>query len=170
MFTLLLVGEISHEDEPLAWEDVLFEILQLALLVGCTVTSALLVLRVQAQEEESLLLRRDLESIHARSERWRQETALHLRELGAAIQAQFEAWGLTPAEQEVGLLLLKGFSHKEIARLRNTSEITIRQQAASVYRKAELSGRAALSAFFLDELLLPGRPQAGGTTMPATFA
>jgi DNA-binding NarL/FixJ family response regulator len=84
---------------------------------------------------------------------------LHLRELGAAIRAQFEAWRLTPAEQEVGLLLLKGFSHKEIARLRNATESTIRQQAASIYQKANLNGRASLSAFFLEDLLLPpGEP------------
>jgi DNA-binding NarL/FixJ family response regulator len=75
--------------------------------------------------------------------------------LGAAIQEQFEAWHLSQAEQEVSLLLLKGFSHKEIARLRHTSTTTIRQQAASIYQKANLSGRAALSAFFLEDLLLP---------------
>ncbi|HEX6010849.1 MAG TPA: hypothetical protein VFY87_03400 [Geminicoccaceae bacterium] len=61
-------------------------------------------------------------------------------------------------EQEVGLLLLKGFSHKEIARLRNATESTIRQQAASIYQKANLNGRASLSAFFLEDLLLPGEP------------
>jgi DNA-binding NarL/FixJ family response regulator len=81
--------------------------------------------------------------------------AHHLRELGAGIQRQFQAWGLTAAEQEVGLLLLKGFSHKEIARLRRTSEATIRQQAAAIYQKANLSGRAALAAYFLEDLLAP---------------
>jgi DNA-binding NarL/FixJ family response regulator len=50
-------------------------------------------------------------------------------------------------------LLLKGLSHKEIANLRSTSEATIRQQAASIYQKSSLSGRAALSAFFLEDLL-----------------
>ena len=52
-------------------------------------------------------------------------------------------------------MLLKGFSHKEIAALRETSERTIREQARAVYRKAGLSGRASLSAFFLEDLLLP---------------
>ncbi|MDZ7669889.1 MAG: LuxR C-terminal-related transcriptional regulator [Gammaproteobacteria bacterium] len=63
---------------------------------------------------------------------------------------------MTQAEAVVGLLLLKGLSHKEIGQARNTSERTVREQARALYRKAELSGRAALSAFFLEDLLLPG--------------
>jgi hypothetical protein len=38
----------------------------------------------------------------------------------------------------------------DIARLRGTSETTIRQQAQSIYRKAALRGRAELAAYFLD--------------------
>jgi DNA-binding NarL/FixJ family response regulator len=46
-------------------------------------------------------------------------------------------------------------SHKEVAVVREASVLTIRQQARSVYTKSNLSGRAALSAFFLEDLLLP---------------
>ncbi|MFC1362947.1 MAG: response regulator transcription factor, partial [gamma proteobacterium symbiont of Ctena orbiculata] len=46
-------------------------------------------------------------------------------------------------------------SYKEIAVMRDVSEKTVRQQAHAIYRKAKLSGRAALSAFFLEDLLLP---------------
>jgi DNA-binding NarL/FixJ family response regulator len=53
------------------------------------------------------------------------------------------------------LLLLKGLSHREIGELRRTSEATVRQQALAVYRKAGLRGRTELSAFFLEDLLLP---------------
>jgi DNA-binding NarL/FixJ family response regulator len=55
----------------------------------------------------------------------------------------------------VALLLLKGLSLKEIAAVRATSERTIRAQARSVYSKAGLTGRASLSAFFLEDLLAP---------------
>jgi DNA-binding CsgD family transcriptional regulator len=75
--------------------------------------------------------------------------------LGAAIDAQFDRWGLTAAEREVAMLMLKGLSHKEIAAVREASERTVRQQARAIYAKANLSGRAALSAFFLEDLLLP---------------
>lgn len=64
-------------------------------------------------------------------------------------------WGLTPAEQDIALLLLKGLSHKEIAQVRAVSETTVRQQARSLYRKAGLSGRSDLAAFFLEDLLGP---------------
>ena len=99
--------------------------------------------------------RSDLTDARGEAEQWRRETQDLIRGLGAAIQKQFTTWQLTRAEAEVGLFLLKGLSHREIAQLRETSERTIREQARSVYRKASLSGRAALSAFFLEELLLP---------------
>ena len=68
---------------------------------------------------------------------------------------QFTRWGLTAAEREVGLLLLKGLSHKEVAAMRSTGETTIRQQALAIYRKSGLRNRSDLSAFFLEDLLLP---------------
>jgi len=94
--------------------------------------------------------------------KWRGEAQELLRGLGAAIDHQFERWGLSPAEREVGLLLLKGLSLKEAAAARRTSERTVRQQALAVYRKAGLSGRAELAAFFLQDLLLPR----GGAAAP----
>jgi len=54
---------------------------------------------------------------------------------------------------DIGNLILKGMSHKEIARLRNTSEATVRQQAQALYRKAGLPNKTAFAAFFLDEML-----------------
>jgi DNA-binding CsgD family transcriptional regulator len=65
---------------------------------------------------------------------------------------QFQAWGMTAAEREVGLLILKGLSHKEIAALRATTDATVRQQAQAIYRKAGLPGKTAFSAYFLDDL------------------
>jgi DNA-binding NarL/FixJ family response regulator len=78
-----------------------------------------------------------------------------LRGLGEAIDRQFERWKLTPAEREVGLLLLKGLSQKEAAAARSTTETTVRQQALAIYRKSGLRNRSELAAFFLEDLLLP---------------
>jgi DNA-binding CsgD family transcriptional regulator len=86
---------------------------------------------------------------------WEDRSAELLRGLGAAISTQFDAWSLTPTERKVALMLLKGLSHKRVARLTDTSERTIRQHAVAVYRKAGLEGRAALAGFFLQPLLLP---------------
>jgi hypothetical protein len=38
----------------------------------------------------------------------------------------------------------------------------VRQHAGVVYQKAGLGGRAELSAFFLEDLLLPGTAEHGG--------
>ena len=74
-------------------------------------------------------------------------------QLGAAIDTQFRAWGLTTSEREVGLALLKGLSIKEIAAMRETHEKTVRQQASAIYRKADLPGRHAFVAWFIEDLL-----------------
>jgi DNA-binding NarL/FixJ family response regulator len=76
------------------------------------------------------------------------------------IDREFTKWDLTEAERSVALMLLMGLSHREIATRRGTCEGTVRQQALAVYRKAGLSGRSSLSAFFLEELVLPGQPVA----------
>jgi DNA-binding CsgD family transcriptional regulator len=71
------------------------------------------------------------------------------------MESQFERWGLTGAERDVALRLLKGQSHKEIAYVTGRSERTIRQHAVAVYQKSGLHGRAELAAFFLEDLPLP---------------
>jgi len=91
--------------------------------------------------------------------RWRGENEELMRGLGVAIDEQFERWGLSGAEAEVALLLLKGLSLKEVAAVRSTSERTSRDQARAVYKKSELAGRSELSAFFLEDLLLPTSPR-----------
>ncbi|HUT40180.1 MAG TPA: DNA-binding response regulator [Gammaproteobacteria bacterium] len=75
------------------------------------------------------------------------------RQLGGLIQAQFRDWGLTDSEQEVGLLLLKGLSFKEIAALRLTQEKTVRAQASGIYRKSGVTGRHAFAAWFIEDFL-----------------
>ena len=83
----------------------------------------------------------------------------HLDELKSEMDKQFAAWGMTAAEREIGLLMLKGLSHKEIATLRATSDATVRQQAQSIYRKADLPGKTAFSAYFLEDLFAPEQMQ-----------
>lgn len=121
---------------------------------------ALLWRRLSSAEKTVQALDRRLDAAHADATRWRQEAHEALRGLGQAIDQQFERWGLTTAEREVGLLLMKGLSHREVAELRGTGEQTVRQQAQTVYRKAGLRGRADLAAFFLEDLLLPAPQEA----------
>jgi len=101
------------------------------------------------------VLTQDLDTAHQQAVRWREANKELVAGLSTQILKQFKAWALTEAEIEVGMLMLKGLSHQEIAGLRETSERTIREQARAVYRKSGLSGRSALSAFFLEDLLPP---------------
>lgn len=122
-----------------------------------------------------VLTRRELRHAEAsrdasRRERdeWRRRATTILRGLGEEIDTQFGRWSLTPKEREVALLLLKGFHHREAAQLLGRSERTVRQQAVSVYRKSGLGGRAELSAFFLEDLLLPSEAASGPAESPAS--
>lgn len=109
----------------------------------------------RAAEARAERLGVDLETALEEASRYRNEAREALEGLGEAIDRQFARWQLTPAEREVGLLLLKGLSHREVADVRSTSEPTVRQQALMVYRKSGLRSRTELSAFFLEDLLLP---------------
>ncbi len=105
--------------------------------------------RAEAGAREALVARR------AERDEWRESARRALEGLGEALDAQFRAWDLTPTEREVALLLLKGYSHKRIAEMTGRRERTVRQHGVVVYQKSGLSGRAALAAYFLEDLILP---------------
>jgi DNA-binding CsgD family transcriptional regulator len=149
-----LALEIGEEPEMSALE-VFVEFIKVLPVVLMSVGVVLLFRVTARQREEQLTLMRDLEVARLQGQRWRSESRSLLNGLGEAIDAQFSRWNLTEAEREVALLLLKGLSVKEISAVRATSERTIRAQSASLYSKAGLTGRAALSAFFLEDLLAP---------------
>jgi DNA-binding CsgD family transcriptional regulator len=127
--------------------------LESVVLVLAAVGLWLLRSRVLRERADARALRARLAEASAAAEAWRRENEALTAGLGRAIDSQLEAWKLTEAEREVALLLLKGFSLREIATLRETSERTVRQQSLAIYRKSGLAGRAELSAFFLEDLL-----------------
>jgi len=110
---------------------------------------------LQELRNETQSLREDANVQREDARRWKERAHQAVLGLSRAIDEQFTAWELTAAEREVALLLLKGLSLKEIAGVRATTEKTVRVQAAAVYNKGNLSGRAELSAFFLEDLLAP---------------
>lgn len=152
--TLFLSLELLEEPDMSAAELAL-EMLDLLPIVLTSVGVALLFQVTQRQREDHLTVIRDLEVARLQGQRWRSEARTYLNGLGEAIDEQFSRWNLTEAEREVALLLLKGLSLKEVATVRATNERTVRTQARALYAKAGLSGRAALSAFFLEDLLAP---------------
>lgn len=141
-------------DQPERWLSfhVVFEIL---LIAGALLMVTTLWIGWWRAERATGELRALLEESSEERDRWRSSAEHALRGLGQAMREQFDAWGLTPAERDVALMLLKGYPHKIIGKLTQRSAQTVRQHAAAVYGKAGLSGRAELSAFFLADLMLP---------------
>jgi DNA-binding CsgD family transcriptional regulator len=78
------------------------------------------------------------------------------------ILAHFDQWRLSPAESDVAMFAIKGFSIAETARLRGSAEGTVKAQLNAVYRKSGVSGRGALLGLLVDDLLdggvIPERP------------
>lgn len=141
-------------DQPDTWLSfhVIFELLMIS--GAALMAVALWLAWWRAEKSRSELVKR-LELRRAERDAWQDSARKALDGLGAAIDAQFSDWQLTPAEREVSLLLLKGYSHKHVAQATGRSERTARQHAAAVYRKARLGNRNELAAYFLEDLMLP---------------
>ena len=125
-----------------------------AIIVGISVLAiSWLLLGVRQQALEIATLQKELnEAINL--QKHPKKYILEIREkLGTVITQQFSEWKLTKSEIEVGWLLLKGLSLREISIVRNTLEKTVRQQASSIYKKADLTGRHAFSAWFIEDIL-----------------
>ena len=69
------------------------------------------------------------------------------------LEERFRNWDLTPAERDVAMFAIKGFSTAEIAGFRDVSEGTVKAQTNAIYRKAGVSGRSQLLSLFVDELI-----------------
>lgn len=152
IFILILLDLVSDYQEGIEWSHVLVELL--VLLVAVIGLSMLGYAYYQAAQNTVKHLKQDLQYSQQQAQKWQDESRSLVQGLAKKIQVQFAEWQLTQAESEIGFLLLKGFSHQEIANLRQASERTVREQARSLYKKAGLSSRTGLSAFFLEDLLL----------------
>jgi DNA-binding CsgD family transcriptional regulator len=109
---------------------------------------------VWRQSRSNSRLKEELES-HIGNESQRVPSAVMEARQGLAkvIQEQFEKWQLTQTEKSVAMLLLKGLSFKEIASVHSTMEKTVRQQASSIYKKANVTGRHSFAAWFIEDYL-----------------
>jgi DNA-binding CsgD family transcriptional regulator len=89
-----------------------------------------------------------------------------LRQLSGAfatlLEERFAQWGLTRSERDVAWFTIKGLSIAEIARLRGTSEGTVKAHSNAIYRKAGVSGRTQLLSLFIEDLMEGDRVLVGG--------
>ena len=94
-----------------------------------------------------------LRQAHARTMRAEEALRIARSAFREVMEERFESWKLTPAERDVALFAIKGFSTQDMASLRGVSEGTIKAQTAAIYRKAGVSGRAQLLSLFIDDLI-----------------
>jgi DNA-binding CsgD family transcriptional regulator len=155
LFAILIVVETMQGGEPFTVAGLAADVFEKALLALAVAATAYVALEARTLQRERIDLLNDLARVRGESDKWRSAARAHVEGLSKAMREQFTTWRLTDSEAEIALLILKGLTHKEIAQLRGSEEATVRQQAAAVYRKAGLAGRAELGAYFLDDLLVP---------------
>ncbi len=114
---------------------------------------AVFVVEILSQQKALGKLREQLEQGRGRLVQLDTRSQKLASQYRAVMQKQFDAWHLTASEQDVVIMMLKGLSFREIAALRETREKTVRQQASSVYRKAGVTGRNELAAWFFEDML-----------------
>jgi DNA-binding NarL/FixJ family response regulator len=159
----LVLIDFLKQEEPFSWTVFLLDLSEKALLAGGVAATAVIALELRGLRRERSSLLNDLARARLEGEQWRARVRQHVDGLSRAMADQFAAWQLSAGESDVATLLIKGLSHREIARLRNSTEATVRQQATAIYRKSGLNSRAELAAFFLEDLLAPQAGKAGET-------
>ncbi|MEZ4754169.1 MAG: LuxR C-terminal-related transcriptional regulator [Bdellovibrionota bacterium] len=150
-FTAFDILEDSAEGVPL------YHIIPECLTAIIAFCSAIYLFYSFAQSRKAILeqTRQSLDTALSKATEWKELADHYQQGIADGINRQLNIWHLTRAEQDICYLLLKGFSIKEISELRQSSDRTVRQQASEIYKKSGVSGRAQLSAFFLEDLLGP---------------
>lgn len=133
----IVAGVFGLRAEPIAWET--RELIEMGaaigLVIGVALGATLLVVTLRRNRRIEGQLRR---------------ASTAFAEL---LDQRFDEWGLTPSERDVAWFTIKGFSLAEIAKLRQTSEGTVKAQSNAIYRKAGVGGRTQLLSLFLEDLM-----------------
>jgi DNA-binding CsgD family transcriptional regulator len=146
----ILAGVVGLPRRPLSWR--MREIMEMGAGVGLVLGVAL----------GAVLLFTTLRQNRSMETQLRQASGA----FAELLEERFRGWGLTPSERDVAWFTIKGLSIADIARLRQTSEGTVKAQSNAIYRKAGVSGRAQLVSLCIEDLIDAG-PLAGPEQGPA---
>lgn len=127
--------------------------LDLSIAIASLIAVGFLISKMRWKRKRIELLTRQKEILQDIADKYKAQSQLVVTGLSTQIDEEFTNWGLSHAEREVALLLLKGLSNHEIADIRQSAEKTVRHQSTAVYKKAGLKGRGELQAYFLEDLL-----------------
>jgi len=158
LLIFLLLFSISFVDIVFDWSEMgafnTHILVEMAMGIISFIAFGVLFYANQKQKQTITETRHDLSETKEALENAEHRLKKLMGEFSLIIQAQFDEWKFTQSEKEVALLLLKGLSLDEIASVRETKEKTVRQQASNLYKKAGISGRHELVAFFFEDLLI----------------
>ena len=138
---------LAEEGEATSVFEFILDTLEKGLLIIGAGGVFLLVKNSAEQQREHTKLLEQLEVARIEGENWRRSAQNYLTGVGEEIEKQFQTWGLSDAEREVALFMIKGLSHKEIAELLNISEGTSKWHVSYARKKLqEMMQRAANSS------------------------
>lgn len=138
----ILTSVLGIPVSPMPWE--LRELLEVSAALGLIAGLVL----------GGVVLMQAMRDRHQAEERLRRASAA----FADLLEERFSAWGLTAAERDVALFAIKGLSTADIARMRSSSEGTVKAQTNAIYRKAGVSGRPQLLSLFIEELMQDDGP------------
>ena len=150
----IVAGVIGLRRAPMAWE--LRELMEMGAALGLVLGVGL----------GAILLVRVLRRNRAVESRLRQLSGA----FASLLEERFATWKLTPSERDVAWFTIKGLSIAEIARLRGTSEGTVKAHSNAIYRKAGVSGRTQLLSLFIEDLMEGQHPPGAVAPSPRKSA
>lgn len=130
---------------------IIVEFFTLLLSIAAAIFFSLIAYKI-TKDNQSLY--ESVKSESEQKEHYKRRVMGYAQGLSSAIEDQFRSWGLTHSEKEIGFLILKGLSTKEISQIQFIQDKTVRHHCSSIYKKSGLSGRSELSAYFLEDLLI----------------
>ena len=136
-FLVDALGDLVFADEILAGLN--HDILEFAVVLAMSLSIAFTVTQIRRM-------------LH-RQRRMEEQIKIASGAFATMLGQYFDDWKLTPAERDVALFLIKGLPFSDIAKLRNTREGTVKAQCNAIYNKVDVTGRAQLLSFFIEELL-----------------
>lgn len=113
----------------------------------------------------AVTLRAYLRLLQAEAGRSRETIHMLRGNFDAVLREKFEEWGLTTAERDVTLLIIRGLSVADIAAARHTAHGTIKAQSTSIFRKIGVGSKTELMSAIIDEFLDVG-PRAVNPAIP----
>lgn len=103
------------------------------------------------------MLRAYLRLLRAEAEHIRETINMLRGNFDEVLLTKFDDWGLTTAERDVTLLIIRGLSVADIAAARNTAQGTIKAQSTSIFRKIGVGSKTELMSLIIDEFLTSDR-------------